>query len=93
MIKIKMVEMIEMTEMTEFTKLDGFKAKYTFHWDPEFMYSQPQQGSLVKISVASVWGRKDLAGHYIMNLSSQPASSLPNHSALPKDNEGHVSSI
>jgi len=79
--------------MTEFTKLDGFKAKYNFRWDPEFMYSQPQQGSLVKISVASVRGRKGLAGRYIMHLSSQLASSLPNHSALPKDNEVHVSSI
>jgi len=28
----------------------------------------------VKISVASVCGRKDLAGHYIMHLSSQLAS-------------------
>jgi len=38
------------------------------------MYSQPEQGSLVKISAASVWGWKGLAGHYIMHLSSQLAS-------------------
>jgi hypothetical protein len=57
------------------------------------MYSQPQQGLLGKISVASVWEWEVFAGYYIMHLSSQLSFSLPNHSALPKDNEVHVLSI
>jgi hypothetical protein len=44
----------------------GLEAKYFFCLHTEFTHSQPEQESHVKIGVAGVRGRRDLASSYII---------------------------